>query len=85
MYRSAYGVLCFVMGNCLKRRDASELPKPPVRHPSDGEAKVKIVDDISSLRPPDDAFLPDQPVQPVPEPVLSPVSQAAANCIIRFC
>ena len=57
LHRSAYSVLIIIMGSSCSRcefgADVDELPKPPVRQPSDGEVKVKLVDNLSSVRPPD--------------------------------
>lgn len=42
------------MGNsCCSRHESDELPKPPVRQPSDGDVKVKTVENLSSIQQPD--------------------------------
>ena len=65
------------MGNCLKRRDSSELPKPPVRQLSNGEAKVKIVQDVASIHPPTAT----EQDQSVCDPIPTPVSQTQLQIV----
>lgn len=51
LHRSAYGVLVIIMGNSFSRRGSVNMPKAPVRQPSDGEVKVKAVDNLGTVPP----------------------------------
>lgn len=44
------------MGNscCGRGSNGDELPKPPVRQPSDGDVKFKLVQELGGVRPPDE-------------------------------
>ena len=75
-HRSAYGVLIIVMGNSHSRRNSTGLPKPPVRKPSDSDAKVKVVDDLGRVQTPVDI----KDGESAPETVPYPVSIAAVLC-----
>ena len=59
------------MGNSCSRsrRDSTDLPKAPVRKPSDGDAKVKVVDDLDRIQTPVGVENGHAVQEPIPYPV----------------
>lgn len=72
-HRSAYGVLIIIMGNSHSRRNSTGLPKAPVRKPSDSDVKIRVIDELGSVRPP----VENADGQPIQKSIPYPVSTAA--------
>lgn len=72
-------MLIIITGNShSRRRNSTGLPKPPVRKPSDSDAKAKVIDNLGRVQTPVDV----KDGESAPEPIPYPVSIAAILCNI---